>query len=163
MNYIDNQLPNLEDLLKLEKIAREKGSGVEFNSFIGSWRFNTVWSKGSNKKDSISSTLLQIFFAKLELKPESGDKNFIIINSLKFGLISLCFKGKAYIERNQPLITFQFDKLEVEIGYLKILNKKIEPDKNKAKPFFAIIGIDENHRWLSARGKGGGIALWTKE
>ena len=29
--------------------------------------------------------------------------------------------------------------------------------------FFALIAVDPNGKWLSARGKGGGLALWVKD
>ena len=30
-------------------------------------------------------------------------------------------------------------------------------------PFFAFIGSDNSEGWLSARGRGGGIAIWIKD
>ena len=35
------------------------------------------------------------------------------------------------------------------------------PEEND-KPFFALIAIGHNGEWLSARGRGGGLALWHK-
>ena len=36
-------LPDKEKLLELEKLASSQGSGIEFDSLIGNWKFVTVW------------------------------------------------------------------------------------------------------------------------
>ena len=53
-------LPSLDKLKELEKNARIEGSGIEFDSLLGVWKFNSVWKQGSDPEDSISSTLLQV-------------------------------------------------------------------------------------------------------
>ena len=67
---VDKQtnLPSLGKLIELEKKARVEGSGINYNSLFGIWKFNMVWKQGSDKEDSISSTLLKILSANLELK-----------------------------------------------------------------------------------------------
>ena len=158
-------LPSLHKLTELEKIARVEGSGIDYDSLLGIWKFKSVWKQGSDKEDYISSTLLQVLSASLELKKVNGNiekKQFTIANSIQFGLISLRFTGKANLERKQPLLPFSFDCLQVKLSSLTILNRSLpKTDKNK-KPFFALIAIDSNSKWLSARGKGGGLALWER-
>ena len=51
-------LPSLDKLKELEKSARIEGSGIEFDSLLGLWKFNSVWKQGSDTEDSISSTCL---------------------------------------------------------------------------------------------------------
>ena len=159
-------LPSLDELKELEKNARVEGSGIEFESLIGLWKFNSVWKQGSDTEDSISSTLLQVLSASLELKrdmqhPKEGDK-FIIANSINLGLITLKFSGYANLERKQPLLPFSFNCIEIKLGSLTILNRPLPAPVKKERPFFALIAIDANGEWLSARGKGGGLALWIK-
>ena len=159
-------LPSLEKLLELEKKARGEGSGIEYESLLGLWKFNLVWKQGSDKEDSISSTLLQVLSASLELKKDIQDPEkelFTIANSIQFGLLSLRFSGKANLERKQPLLSFSFDYIQIKLASLIILNKILpKPEKSK-RPFFALIALDSNGKWLSARGKGGGLALWKKD
>ena len=158
-------LPSLHKLTELEKTARVEGSGIDYDSLLGIWKFKSVWKQGADKEDYISSTLLQVLSASLELKKVNGNiekKQFTIANSIQFGLISLRFSGKANLERKQPLLPFSFDCLQVKLSSLTILNRSLpKTDKNK-KPFFALIAIDSNSKWLSARGKGGGLALWER-
>ena len=158
-------LPSLDRLIELEKKARIDGSGIESESLIGLWKFDSVWKQGSDKQDAISSTLLKVFTASLELnkaKQNNEKELFNITNSIKFGLISLRFSGKANLERKQPLLSFSFDCLQIKLASLIILKRSLpKTDKNK-RPFFALIAIDSNGKWLSARGKGGGLALWQR-
>ena len=81
MDVSNIDLPSIDKLLELEKRSRVDGSGIEFNSLIGLWKFNSVWKQGSDTEDTISSTLLQILSASLELKKNTNnidDENFII-------------------------------------------------------------------------------------
>ena len=157
-------LPSLDKLKELEKNARVEGSGIEFESLLGLWKFNSVWKKGSDKEDSISSTLLQVLSASLELKKDTQnpvDEKFTISNAIKFGLLTLRFSGYANLERKQPLIPFSFDCIEITLASLTILKRSLPAPDQKKRPFFALIAIDPNGKWLSARGKGGGLALWV--
>tara|TARA_Y100001968_G_scaffold227467_1_gene210217 strand:+ start:251 stop:754 length:504 start_codon:yes stop_codon:yes gene_type:complete len=159
-------LPSIERLLELEKKARVEGSGIEYESLVGLWRFNSVWKQGTDKEDSISSTLLQVLSASLELKKDSKDdekKLFTIANTIKLGLLSLKFSGKANLERKQPILPFSFNCIQIKLASLTILKKSLPSPESKKRPFFALIAMDQNGNWLSARGKGGGLAIWKRE
>ena len=60
-------LPSLDKLKELEKNARLEGSGIEFESLLGLWKFNSVWKQGSDTEDSISSTMLPVSYTHLTL------------------------------------------------------------------------------------------------
>tara|TARA_Y100001968_G_C19334980_1_gene706324 strand:- start:268 stop:759 length:492 start_codon:yes stop_codon:yes gene_type:complete len=159
-------LPSLEKLIEFEKKARVEGSGIKFESLLGLWKFNSVWKQGSDREDSISSTLLQVFSASLELKKDKKypeEYKFTINNSINFGLLTVSFNGLANLERKQPLLLFSFDCIQIKLSSFTIFKKSLATPDNKNKPFFALVAIDENEKWLSARGKGGGLALWIKD
>ena len=159
-------LPSLEKLTEFEKKARVEGSGIKFDSLLGLWKFNSVWKKGSDKEDSISSTLLQVLSASLELKKDTQkpeEEKFTIANSIKLGLLTMRFSGSANLERQQPLLPFTFDCIQIKLASLTILKRSLPATDLKKRPFFALIAIDSNGKWLSARGKGGGLALWIKD
>jgi len=159
-------LPSLEKLTELEKRARIEGSGIKFDSLLGLWKFNSVWKQGADKEDTISSTLLQLLSASLELRKDtqnSEEEKFTIANSIKFGLLTLRFSGVANLERKQPLLPFSFDCILIKIASLTILKRSLPTPDQKKRPFFSLIAIDTNGNWLSARGKGGGLALWVQD
>ncbi len=168
MSTLQNRmnLPSLQKLTEFEKIARLEGSGIKFESLLGLWKFNSVWKQGSVKENSVSSTLLQVLSASLELKRVSmnpDEEKYTIANSIKLGLITLRFSGLANLERKQPLLLFSFDCLQINLISTTILKLAIPKPDLKKRPFFALIAIDSDGKWLSARGKGGGLALWIKD
>ena len=158
-------LPSLDKLKELEKIARTDGSGIEFDSLIGLWKFKSVWKQDSDTEDSLSSTLLQVLSASLELKKDThnpDEAKFIIANAINFGLLTLRFSGIANLERKQPLLPFTFDQIQIKLASFIIFKISLPTQENRKRPFFALIALDSNGKWLSARGKGGGLALWIK-
>ena len=159
-------LPSFEKLTEFEKRARVEGSGIEFASLLGIWKFNSVWKQGSDKKDSITSTLLQVLSASLELNKDiqkQKEEKFTIANSIKLGLLSMRFSGCANLERKQPLLPFSFDCIEIKLASITVFKRSLPTSDKKKRPFFALIAIDSNGKWLSARGKGGGLALWVQD
>lgn len=157
------QLPNYEEILNLERNSNKHGSGISYQELIGRWKFKYVWKKGVDKVDNISSSLLQVFSANLELNYMDSETNISslkINNSIKFGLISIVFSGKAVLKGNRPLLSFNFKNLSLKVGNLDLLNKSFKEIDSKEMPFFSLISIDRQKKWLCARGKGGSIAIW---
>ncbi len=160
------KLPEKEKLLELEKLAKTKGSGIEFDLIIGDWRFVSVWKKNTDKEDSVFSSLLRVFAANIELKKDISTENslkFSIITSIQFGFFSIEFSGSGYLEGKQPLLPFFFNLIELKSGSSILLSRSLDEPKKKGKPFFALIAIGKNGEWLSARGQGGGLALFVKD
>ena len=164
-----NLLPNYSDIIKLEKVANKEGSGITINDIVGKWKFQSVWKKGSDTIDNVSSTLLQILFASLELSiietidDSSDEMVFEIRNSIKFGLLSIVFFGKAFLKGKRPLLSFYFENLYLKLGDFNILNKSLKQIDLKKMPFFSLIAVNKKKEWLCARGKGGGLAIWIKD
>ena len=61
-------LPDKDKLLDLEKHASTDGSGIEFDSLVGDWKFVSIWKKESDDEDTVFSSLLRVFSANLQLK-----------------------------------------------------------------------------------------------
>ena len=160
------KLPNKEKLLELEKLAIVKGSGLKFDSLIGDWKFITVWKQGTNEEDSIFSSLLRFFSAKIVLKKNLLKKkpvDFSINTSIQFGLISIEFSGNAYLKGEQPFLHFFFNLIELKSGSSILFSRTLEKPVEKEKLYFALIASATSNEWLSARGQGGALILWLKE
>ena len=157
--------PNYDEIIKLEKIANKDGSGIIFEELIGKWRFKYVWKNGSSSLDNISSSLLQVLSATLELSvPDSENESstFEIKNSIKFGILLIIFSGEAFLKGSRPLLPFKFKNFCLKIGKINLINKSIADIDQKKMPFFSLIAINKNKNWLCARGKGGGLAIWVR-
>ncbi len=163
--FESGNIPTLEKLLELEKIARKEGSNISFNSLIGSWEFISVWKRETDKEDSFSSSLLRLFSARLELTKieiTQDEDRFSIRNSIEFGFLSINFLGEGYLKGLQPLLPFFFERIELRAGERILLKRSIDIPSENNMPFFALIGMGKSGKWLSARGRGGGLALWLK-
>ena len=159
------KLPQYKEIKNLETISKKDGSGIRYEDLIGTWKFNSVWKEGSEEIDNISSSILQVLSAKLELKKNNSQNNifdFRIKNSISFGILSIIFCGQASLKGKSPLLPFFFENLIISIGNFTLLNKPLKKPEEKQMPFFALIAISEENNWMCARGKGGGLAIWIK-
>ncbi|WP_320674105.1 hypothetical protein [Prochlorococcus sp. MIT 1341] len=155
------KLPNQQKLLELEAIARKDGSGISSESLIGLWQFISVWKQANDQEDLFMSALLRLFSASLDIK--KGEANqFVIANSIQFGFLSIRFKGSGNLKGKQPLLPFFFDCIEFKAGSSVVFSRFLPKPDEMNMPFFALISIEQNGKWLSARGRGGGLALWVK-
>ena len=158
-------LPQYKVIKNLETISKKDGSGIRNEDLIGTWKFNSVWKKGSEEIDNISSSILQVLSAKLELKKNNSQNNnvdFKIKNSIRFGILSIIFFGQASLKGTRPLLAFFFENLIINIGNFTLLKKPLKKPEEKLMPFFSLIAISKENSWLCARGKGGGLAIWIK-
>ena len=159
------RLPLLEELLEKEISAKKDGSGIKFGPLIGLWKFESVWKKGTDDKDLLSSSLLRLFNASLELSKNETDKEilkFDIINSIQFGALEIRFVGSGELKGVQPLLPFFFERIELNLGTNSLFSRSLQIPIQKDRPFFALIALNERDQWLAARGRGGGLALWSK-
>ncbi len=159
----DNKLPKYKKIKHLETISKKEGSGIRYEDLIGIWKFNSVWKKDSEEIEDISSSILQVLSAKLELKKNnSKNNNFIIENSISFGILSIIFCGQASLKGTRPLLPFFFENLIINFGSFTLIKKSLKKPEEKQMPFFSLIAICKKNNWMCARGKGGGLAVWIK-
>ena len=160
------KLPGNDKLLELEKVAKNQGSGIKFDSIIGDWKFISVWNKDSNTEDAVFSSLLRIFCANIEFKKDISIEalpKFPVIASIRFGSFTIVFSGSGYLTGRQPLLSFFFNLIEFKSGSNILLSRSVKEPKEKEKSFFALVALDENGEWLSARGQRGAVVVWLKD
>ena len=156
--------PGIKELKLLEKNSQKNGSGIVYEELLGIWKFQYVWGKESDEIKNIPSSILQVLSAKLELKKKNkkDQLNFEIKNSINFGLLNIIFRGSAELKGLRPLLTFYFEELKISISNFAIFNKELKKPEDKKMPFFSLIGISTKDKWMCARGRGGGLAIWIK-
>ena len=157
-------LPGIKELKLLEKNSQNNGSGIVYEELLGIWKFQFVWGKESDEIKNIPSSILQVLSAKLELKKNNKEDklNFEIKNSINFGLLNIIFIGSAELKGLRPLLTFYFEELKISFSNFPIFNNKLKKPEDKKMPFFSLIGISAEDKWMCARGRGGGLAIWVK-
>jgi hypothetical protein len=145
-----------------EKAVRLTGTGLRSSDLLGSWYLQTVWSKGDQNANPFSSWILRSLDARLEIEADLEDKSsdLLLSNAINLGPIELKFQGPGLLKGKRPLLTFHFDSLTLRVGGIVLLKKTLPTPNQKRTPFFAL--IDRNpDGWMAARGRGGGLALWT--
>ena len=160
------KLPDKEKLRELEKFSKEQGSGIEFDSIIGIWKFISIWKKDIDEEDTIFSSLLRVFSAKIEFKKDLSTKNsteLSVIASIQFGLFSIGFSGTGYLKGKQPLLAFCLNLIELKAGSNILLRRSLKEPEDKEKSFFAMIALEEKDDLLSARAQGGEVVIWLKD
>ena len=160
------KLPDKEKLIELEKFAKKQGSGIEFDSIIGIWKFISIWKKDIDEEDPVFSSLLRVFSANLEFKKGISAKDsseFPVIASIQFGIFTLEFSGSGSLKGKQPLLAFFLNLIELKSGSNTLLSRSLKEPEDKKKSFFALIALEENGKWLSARGQGGSLVIWLKD
>ena len=156
--------PDINEIKLLEKNSQKNGSGIVYEELLGKWKFKYLWGKESDEIKNISSSILQVLSASLELttKNEDDQINYEIKNSINLGLLNITFLGSAELKGLRPLLAFYFEELKISISSFQIFKKELKKPEDKKMPFFSLIGINTQDKWLCARGRGGGIAIWVK-
>ena len=155
-----------EKLIELEKLAKNRGSGIEFDSLIGDWKFVSVWKKNIDEEDLIFSSLLRVFSAKIKFKEyilAENSPTFPVIASIQFGLFTIEFSGSGCLKGKQPLLAFFLNLIKLKSGFNTLLSRSLEEPEGKGKSFFALIALEESGKCLSARGQGGSVVCWLKD
>ena len=158
-------LPDGSSLRALELSSRQHGSGLTRDALIGHWRVERIWAKGRVQSDEIAGGALRVLSASLGIQPGEGNA-LKVSNSISLGVLQLCFTGSGQLKQRRPLLVFQFSQMQVSLAGTTLLTLSL-PNPAKGKdPFFALIASDQpsqGHRWLAARGRGGGLALWVQQ
>ena len=151
---------NAETILALEKNARSRGSEIQPTSLEGVWRLKQTWSRDGNRPSPGTDPLLRSLGAQFSLS--SSDDGWEIVNQVVLGALQLRFEGPARLSGSRPLLVFHFHTVKLMLGGITLLNRSIPEPPRQRQPFFALIATTADGQWLTARGRGGGLALWMK-
>ena len=157
-----DSLPSGEDLLALGGQCRRSGSGITMASLIGTWRLRATWSRDGTPAPAASAALLRGLGACLILSGEETDGALRIANQVNLGSLRLRFDGEAELTGRRPLLMFSFKSVRLSLGTLTLFERGLPQPDARRMPFFALIGLYREQGRLSARGRGGGLALWMR-
>ena len=161
-------LPDAEALLELERRCRYLGTSLDADDLLGHWQLEQTWPKGQSQPATASSWLLRLLAAELRIEAGPSPDQLQVFNRVSLGALSLQFSGQGQLRGRRPLLAFWFERVQLQLGSLSLLDRAItKPDTTKL-PFFALIGRGQGwnreglaaREWLAARGRGGGLALW---
>ncbi|MEM6613958.1 MAG: hypothetical protein AAF652_17215 [Cyanobacteria bacterium P01_C01_bin.72] len=178
------ELPNssqvISALLKLEKETKTKETGNEdysLTNLAGTWnlRFITGTKKTRKRAGVILGSgkyiprLIKIQIMYQAREPESAKGK--VVNSVGLGFLQLSLTGPIEFISKKSILAFDFTNLKFSVGNLVLYQGQIKSkasteadfwqQKLKDRAFFKYFVIEDS--LIAARGKGGGLALWTRE
>jgi hypothetical protein len=165
MPLLSAPAPDGASLLARERHSRHQGSGLQSHDLVGHWRVERVWGKEGAQPSAGAGAALRALKATLAIGP-GENQELILHNSIQLGPLCLSFHGPGELRGRRPLLRFHFRELRLSLANRPLVSLPLpEPAAGKA-PFFALIASeqgDRGRRWLAARGRGGGLALWVRE
>lgn len=166
----------VEELLMAEKNTKQQKIRYAYTQLLGTWRLGFITgTKKSQKRAGVilkagrflpAIVKIQLTYQQSEVNSEQG----IVKNSVEVGLLKLVLTGPTQFWQNTNILAFDFTQMQVTLAGLKLYSgyirggKKREEDfyqqKLKEQAFFNYFLVEDDY--IAARGKGGGLALWTK-
>jgi hypothetical protein len=173
MESKEQGLPHGADLLAAERLSRQKGSGLTPEALGADWRLDQLWGKQRTAPPMApAAALLRSLKATLSIRPGTQPTSLRLHNSVQLGPLKLLFEGPGQLTGRRPLLVFWFEQLEVRLGPWLLIQRTLPKPAEAKLPFFALIasgtssgktsGEKGEERWLAARGRGGGLALWRR-
>ncbi len=161
-------------LLQAEKAAKQHKHTYPLESLFGQWRLCFTAPKNAHFKSGVALGkgfyVPQIAPAQIAFFPSQNLSQAEITNSLQFGSLQFKLTGPARYLGNKNLLMFDFTRVELSLfnraiyngGFRggKLKNADFEQQSIAKAPFFAFFLVTKD--FITARGRGGGLALWVK-
>lgn len=165
----------VEALIAAEKAAKQTKVDYSYSQLIGNWRLGFITGTKKTRKRAgvvLGAGRFLSKLVKIQLsysKSESPDKGNVE-NSVQFGLLKIVLTGPVKFWHNKNILAFDFTRMRLSLSGLNLYQGYIRSGKDreesfynqtlKQQAFFTYFLIEDNY--IAARGKGGGLALWTK-
>ena len=144
----------------MERQSRREGSGIQLEQLPGCWMLQQTWTRSGDPTAPGTSLLLRWLQASLILG--RGNQGLSIVNQVTLAGFRLRFSGHAQLKGSRPLLMFSFTSLELSWSNQVLLQRSLPSPKPQRLPFFALIELNEQQGTLTARGRGGGLAQWSR-
>ena len=152
--------PPAAALLARERQSRREGSGIQIEQLPGCWMLQQTWNRNGDAPAPGTATLLRLLQASLILSP--CDQGLGITNQVSLVGFRLRFIGHAQLKGSRPLLMFSFTSMELSWWSQLLLRRSLPSPQPQRLPFFALIELNEQQGTLTARGRGGGLAQWSR-
>ena len=166
----------VEALLTAEKMAKQSKVSSAYENLLGTWRLGFITgTKRSRQKAGVilGSGRFLPKWVKIHLSyfPSEGEQERgTVDNSVEFGLLKLIVTGPTQFWSKKNILAFDFTRIQVFFSGLKLYDGYIRGGREREAKFYEQ-GLQEQafftyfvieNRCLAARGRGGGLALWTR-
>ncbi|MDJ0712629.1 MAG: hypothetical protein QNJ54_00210 [Prochloraceae cyanobacterium] len=175
----------VEALLTEEKSSKKNKQKYNLDRLIGNWRLcfitgtkktrdraGIVLGAGRYVPNWVKITISYHNETKLEVEQENNFEAGWVENLVEFGPLKLCVSGPIKLLSGKYILAFDFTRMTVELFGFKVYSGYIRDgqasEENfyqtsfaKQASFFVYFLVTE--KFIAARGKGGGLAIWGKD
>ncbi len=166
----------VEALLTAEKTAKQTKVRHAYPQLLGTWRLGFI--TGTKRSRQRAGVILgagrflpkwvkiQLSYSQLD----SGQERGTVQNSVELGPLVLIVTGSTQFWQKTNILAFDFTRMKVSLSGLKLYEGYIRGGRDrearfyeqslKEQAFFTYFLVE--NRCLAARGRGGGLALWTR-
>ncbi len=160
-------------LLAIEKQHKKEKQRYDYAQFVGTWRLGFVSGTKTVRTGPKSTPIKRPStgrflpgFTKIEIT--YTDQN-TVKNAVTLGPLQLQLTGPTQFWPNTNSLAFDFTNIKADLGPVTMYrgdlrggekrNQAFAQETLKDQAFFTFFLVDKNY--IAARGKGGGLALWT--
>lgn len=164
-------------LLDAEKVARKQKIIHSFEKLVGIWNLRFVTGTKNTGKNSgviLGSGKYIPKLIKISISYSQDQEQSIntgrVKNSVELGFLNLHLTGPVKFVEPKNILAFDFTQVVVTFFDFKVYHGQIRGGKVREKnfdksklgeqAFFSYFLIEDN--LIAARGKGGGLALWSR-
>lgn len=163
-------------LLIAEKVAKQTRVRHTYAQLLGTWRLGFITgTKRSRKRAGVilgagrflpKWVKIHLSYSQSELSHERGT----VQNLVELGPLQLILTGPTQFWSKTNMLAFDFTRMKVSLSGLKLYEGYIRGGQEretyfyeqsvKEQAFFTYFLVE--NRCIAARGRGGGLALWTR-
>lgn len=160
-------------LTAIEKSHKKEKRHYDYDQFIGTWRLGFVSGTKTIRTGPKSTPIKRPgagrflpSFTKIEI---TYTERNTVKNAVTLGPLQLQLTGPTQFWPNTNSLAFDFTSIKSDLGPLTLYkgdlrggekrNQAFAQETLKEQAFFTFFLVDKNY--IAARGKGGGLALWT--
>ena len=166
----------VEALLQAEKAAKQTKVCYSYKQLLGTWQLGFI--TGTKRSRQRAGVILgagrflpkwvKIYLSYLQSEP--GQDRGTVQNTVEFGPLHLVLTGPTQFWSKRYILAFDFTQMQVSLSGLKFYEGYIRGGREREAHFygqslkeqaFFTYFLVENHS-TAARGRGGGLALWTR-
>ncbi len=166
----------VQALLNAEKQARQSRTRFAYAALLGQWRLGLITGTTRSRQRAgvllgagrflPSWVMIQLAYQTSDADPNRGT----VENSVQLGPVRLVVTGPTRLCPNSNILAFDFTRMHLLLstftlyqGYIRDGQAKeasFNTQKLKDQAFFNYFLVDD--QCIAARGRGGGLALWTR-
>jgi len=165
----------VEALLSAEKTGKQTKKRYRYSQLLGTWRLGFITgTKRSRQRAGVvlgagrflpKWVKIQLSYSQSEANQEQGT----VINSVQLGSLQLVVTGPTQFFTKTNILAFDFTRMNLSLFGLTLYDGYIRGGEEreasfydkllKEKAFFTYFLVENGA--IAARGRGGGLALWT--